>query len=202
MDFVTIPGGEFDLGWRFGLPEPLSSNATAAEAYVARCSPKRRVTLASFDIAREAVRLSELVGDPYELDVLDLSELCELVDARLAERGLRLASEDELEVAAGGTLFPWGEQIPDGIPHGRETSFVAHQQPNAFGLRLLGDPYKTELARTALKFGDGGTSICGDDSGPLAWLTLSTCFRWMDRDIAECFPETLEETFVRPVRLG
>ena len=100
MDLVTIPAGQFDLGWRFEVPMALRANPVVAEGYVSRCSPKRRVTLAAFDIAREPVRLSELVGDPYELeDVFDLAELCERVDARLGEDGLRLATEDELEVA-------------------------------------------------------------------------------------------------------
>ena len=34
----------------------------------------------------------------------------------------------------------------------------------------------------------------------LAWLTLSPSFRLLDDDVADCFVETLETCFVRPVR--
>lgn len=204
MDFVTVPGGTFDLGWRFSPPEIAQTDPDAMAAiqgYISMCSPKRQVVLPSFEIARQALPLAELVGDPYELaDIVDLPALCDLVDRQLASRDLRLPTEDQLEVAAGGSLFPWGEHIPDGIPYAGGTSFAAHREPNALGLELRGNPYQTELSRTALKFGDGGTSICGSEPWPVAWLALSTCFRLVDRDICECFPETLEDTFVRPVR--
>jgi hypothetical protein len=204
MDFVAIPGGTFDLGWRFALPKQIRDNtdtASAVESYIAMCSEARKVTLPPFQIARHPLPISELIGDPYRLvGVATLKTLCDLVDERLASDALRLPTEDELEFAAGGTLFPWGDLIPDGIPYGNETSFLEHKKPNAFGLLLLGDPYKVELCRNALKFGDGGVAICGGDSWPLAWLALSPSFRLTDREISECFPETLEQCYVRPVR--
>jgi hypothetical protein len=134
------------------------------------------------------------------LEVATLQTLCDLVEERLARDKLRLPTENELEAAAGGTLFPWGDQIPDGIPHERDTAFLEHKKPNAFGLHLLADPYKVELCRTALKFGDGGVAICGAEPWPIAWLALSPSFRLTDPDISHCFPETLEECYVRPVR--
>lgn len=156
-----------------------------------------------FDIAREAVPFSELIGDPYDPgDVDSIEALCDLVDERLAGDDLRLPSEDEIEAAAGGPLFPWGTTLPDGIPYGAGTSFVDHKKPNHLGLQPLGDPYKVELCRSALKFGDGGSAICGGDTWPIAWLALSPSFRLTTEDIQDCFLETLEECFIRPVRRG
>lgn len=206
MKFITIPAGMFKLGWRFeqsALFTENTDNKSAINKFVALCSKKRSVDLPAFSIASEPIPISDLIGDPYDLedDVDSLEALCNHVDEILLSKGLRLPTEDELEASAGGELFSWGNHIPDGKPYGKETSFVEHKKPNTFGLTLLGNPYKTELSRTALKFGDGGTSICGGDAWPLAWLTLSSCFRMSDQNIAECFSETLEECFIRPVRL-
>jgi hypothetical protein len=127
--------------------------------------------------------------------------VCAHVEQRLAIDGLRVPTEDELEAAAGGSLFPWGTTIPEGIPYGNETTFVDHHRPQASGLVLNDDPYRMELTRCALKLGDGGAAICGDDRWPMAWLALSPSFRLTDADMVDCFPETLEATFVRPVKL-
>jgi hypothetical protein len=205
MDFASIPGGTYELGWRFTLPDRVRELADkdAVDGYIARCSVARKVDLAPFEIARQPIRYADLIGDPYDWGRgATLESLCDVVDRRLASDGLRLPSEDELEAAAGGALFPWGMLLPDGIPYGAEAAFVGHKEPSSFGLQLLGDPYKVELSRTALKFGDGGAAICGGDPWPLAWLALSPSFRLTDREIVDCFPETLEECYVRPVRRG
>lgn len=206
MKFVTIPAGTFKLGWRFeksALFNESADNKSAIDTFVTMCSNQRNVDLPAFSIASEPIPISDLIGDPYDLedDVDSLEALCNYVDDVLFADGLRLPTEDELEAAAGGELFSWGNHIPDGKPYGKETSFTGHKKPNAFGLTLLANPYKTELTRTALKFGDGGSSICGGDAWPLSWLPLSSCFRMNDQNIAECFSETLEECFVRPVKL-
>jgi hypothetical protein len=206
MDLVVVPGGTFELGWRFTLPSEIRVSSDAArfvDDFITRCSPRRNVALPAFEIAREPVQLADLLGDPYELkDVRTLGRLCDVVDEVLAAQRLSVPSEDELEAAAGGALFPWGMHIPDGIPYGNETSFQAHEKPNNLGLHLLADPYKVELSRTALKFGDGGAAICDAEPWPLAWLALSPSFRLTDEDVSECFVETLEECYVRPVKRG
>lgn len=51
MDLVRIPGGSFELGWRFTLPSDLRANAELAETIdfqISRCSPARTVELAAF----------------------------------------------------------------------------------------------------------------------------------------------------------
>jgi len=206
MTFALIPAGTYELGWRFTLPDRVWEKADVAsvvERHIAMCSVARRVELAPFEIATQPIPLTELVGDAYQLDgVTTLESLCALVDEHLASDDLRLPSEDELEAAAGDTLFPWGMLVPDGIPYGAETSFEGHRRPNAFGLQFHGDPYKVELSRTALKFGDGGVAICGGEPWPLAWLALTPSFRLTDGEIAHCFPGTLEECYVRPIRRG
>jgi hypothetical protein len=207
MKFITIPSGSYELGWSFDLPKTLYESIgtqSAIEAFIEMCSIKRVVTLSEFSITTEPIALSDVIGDPYELDeaIEDLASLCQHLDTILALKGLRLATEDELEVSAGGKLFIWGNNIPDGIPYGKQTSFISHHQPNSFGLTFLSDPYKTEICCTALKFGDGGSSICGQDPWPLAWLKLSPCFRMIDKDMVDCFFETLEETYIRPVKLS
>jgi len=205
MDLITIHGGRFHLGWRFTLPEEVRldpETASLVDECIGKCSSERIVALPTFRIARRPIQISDVIGDPYGLEgVSTLHALCEFVDSRLALDGLRLPTEDELEAAAGGTLFPWGMTIPDGIPYGDETSFTEHNEPSVFGLQLLGDPYKVELCRTALKFGDGGVTICGGAPWPLAWLPLAPSFRLIDADITDCFPETLEECYVRPVQI-
>jgi hypothetical protein len=203
VTYALIKGGTFTLGWRFQLPADLAADPDAldaAQAYITYCSPQRVVTVPSFYIATEAAPLEDLVGNPYDLKVFDLASLCNLLDSQLEPMGLRLPTEDELEIAAGGTLFPWGDRIPDGIPYKNETAFDAHRKPNAFGLRFLANPYRTEVSRSALKFGDGGSAICGGEPWPLAWIAMSNCYRLSDSAISDCFPETLEEAFVRPVR--
>lgn len=208
MDFVPIPAGTHELGWRFTADLP--SNVTESlsgflsqDDLVGKMSIHRRVALPGFDIAVEAVSLADIVGDPYELDeeVSTIAGLCDLIDARLHDMGWRLPTEDEFEAACGGSLFPWGMKVPDGIPYEAETTFEAHRGPNAFGLVLNADPYQVEVVRHALKMGDGGCSICGGDPWPMAWLSLSPRFRLLDDDVADCFTEILEEAWLRPVRL-
>ena len=205
MKFIPIPGDRYELGWRFSLPDRVRESravASLVDGYIAKCSRHRHVELAGFEIARDPIPIADLIGDPYDLpeDIATLQALCDVVDERLMASGLRLPSEDELEAAAGGSLFPWGMELPDGIPYGDETAFDGHRAVAPFGLQLLGDPYKVEVSRYALKFGDGGGAICGDEPWPIAWLAMSPSFRLVDEDISDCFPETLEECYVRPIR--
>jgi hypothetical protein len=205
LKLVPIPAATHELGWRFSLPKRPRADpdvASLIDEYIAKCSPHRHVDLPSFEIARNPIPLADLTGDPYDLpeEVETLVDLCDFVDERLAAEGLRLPSEDELEASVGGSLFAWGMKIPDGIPYEDQTPFKGHRARTASGLQLLGDPYKVELTRHALKLGDGGSAICGGEPWPAPWLALSPSFRLTDEDIADCFIETLEECYVRPVR--
>lgn len=207
MKFAQIPAGHFQLGWRYTgeLPEDALCawrDFAPLPDSLQRFSVTRRVLLPGFSIATRALPLAEILGDLDALDDLEgIAPLCELVDAKLAEQQLRLPSEDELEAACGGSLFAWGMQIPDGIPYAGETRFGLHRQPNYFGLQLNSDPYRVELVRHAFKLGDGGCAICGNYPWPLAWLSLAPSFRMLDHDVVDCFFETLEETWIRPVQL-
>jgi hypothetical protein len=205
MDYVTIAAGDYELGWRY--TDALSSSALAYLDSIApggewrkRFSPPRRVRIAAFEIAATTLRFEELLGDPYDIEADSLDGLCSLIDQKLSAQGLRLPSEDEFESACGGSLFSWGIQIPDGLPRAGETTFRSHSLPNAAGLLLNADPYNVEICRTALKLGDGGTSICGDEPEFMAWLALSPSFRLVDADIADYFAESLETALIRPIK--
>lgn len=199
LSSCKIPANTHELGWKPIPPRDWGAAGEFVLSMARRTSPTRRVELPNFEIARRPFPLEDLLGSPYDLDVSSLGELCDLVDSELLPFGWRLPTEDELEAAAGDQLFPWGNEIPDGLPYDRETFFGAHKQPNKYGLSFLANPYRMELSRTALKFGDGGCSICGYDPWPIAWLALSIPFRMVDSDIDGVFSETLEECYVRPV---
>src|SRR5215831_19448543 len=98
MDFVAIPGGTFDLGWRFTLPNHVRDDpdtASAVDSYIAMCSEARKVKLPTFQVARHPLRISDLIGDPYRLvGVATLKVLCDIVEERLALDELRLPTED------------------------------------------------------------------------------------------------------------
>jgi len=169
-----------------------------------RFSPARRVSLPAFDIAGEPLAAEELLDgvDDSVVDAIEsLAALCDLLDDRLAPRSLRLPTEDELEAAFAGTLFPWGDHIPDGIPHGSQTAFRGHLEPDSRGLRLLGDPYQVEITRTAVKLGDGGEALCGSYPWPVPWLSFSPSFRLAGDFVENLLFEFLETAHVRPVRM-
>lgn len=193
LRFVTIPSGAYELGWRF-TPDLPPDVANMLENAVGGFSEHRRIVLPAFEIATTTIRVDELLGDPYELAADSIESLCDLIDEVLAPYGLRLPTEDELEAAAGGSLFPWGLEVPAGIPQGAETSL------NSFGLALDANPYDVEISRNALKFGDGGIAICGGEPWPMAWLTLSPSHRLLSSHIQDFFHETLETAFVRAVK--
>lgn len=209
MEFASIPSGSYELGWRYShlVTDDMAEGLAWigwSEGRSPRLSESRTATLSQFDIATHATPISELIGNPYEIDesVASLSDLCNLVDDLLRNDGLRLPTEDELEAACGGgSLFPWGNDIPDGIPYGSQTTFTHHESPLPTGLVLLSNPYNVELVRCAMKLGDGGEAICGGYPWPAAWLALSPSFRMLDDDVEPAFHELLEETYIRPVRL-
>lgn len=211
IEFVGIDAGDHHLGWRH--QHALTPEARAAvsafmseEQMLARFSSARRVHLPPFEIATAAAypleALLDEFGDPAIADLQSLADVCDLLDARLAQYSLRVPTEDELEAAFPDTLFPWGDAIPDGIPYGDRTSSRVHLESDLRGLRLLGDTYQVELTRTALKLGDGGEAVCGGYPWPMAWLSLSPSFRVSEESIDGLLAEFLETTHLRPVRLA
>lgn len=181
QEFALIPGGAVTLGfdldaWR-PTPEQVADYAESLEqgfgygadlqTYLAQVlSPHRSVTLATVLMAVEDENLTELPAD---------------MPTVLAARGLRMPSSDEWEHACGAgatTLFRWGNDCPlDRIPYGDTGG--PQNQPNAFGLRIGYDTYRSELTSdvTAVHGGDGGESVCGGYGHLLAWLPLATANR-------------------------
>jgi len=127
--------------------------------------------------------------------------------AMIAAAGFRLPTSDEWEYACGGgsgTLFRWGDHVPcdryptDISPAEAEwnrqwalsggtlqrpaAEFVSdwnyHRAPNAFGLLIAADPYKSELVREigVTRGGDGGSTICGGAGFFIGWMTLATAY--------------------------
>jgi len=125
--------------------------------------------------------------------------------ALLAAEGYRFPTSDEWEYACGGgtqTLFRWGDHVPcDRYPTDISPGEAAwrkqwvlsagklarptkrfdsdwdyHCQPNAFGLLIASDPYKSELVAEigTTRGGDGGSTICGGAGFFAGWLTLAT----------------------------
>lgn len=121
--------------------------------------------------------------------------------------GFRLPTSDEWEVLCGGgaeTLFRWGDHVPcdryptdmspeeaawrrqwvlsGGTlarpPGGFAASWDLHRRPNAFGLHIAFDPYKSELVAEpdTLRGGDGGMAVCGGAGFFLGWLPLATAY--------------------------
>ncbi|MFG2562965.1 hypothetical protein [Streptomyces sp. NPDC048496] len=181
QEFALIPGGTVALGvdlegWH-SASEQTADYAESLEhgfgygpdlrAHLAQVlSPRRSVTLATVLMAVEDENLTELPAD---------------MPAVLAARGLRMPSSDEWEHACGAgatTLFRWGNDCPlDRIPYGDPDG--PQNQPNALGLRIAYDTYRTELTSdaAAVHGGDGGESVCGGYGCLLGWLPLATANR-------------------------
>ncbi|WP_405015949.1 formylglycine-generating enzyme family protein [Kitasatospora sp. NBC_00070] len=181
QEFALIPGGTVTLGFDLDAWQPSPEQAADftesmeagfgcgddLRAHLAELlSPRRSVTLAT---VLTAVQDEDLTCPPDELPAV------------LAARGLRLPTADEWEHACGagaGTLFRWGDDCPlDRIPY--DDPDGPQHRPNAFGLRIAYDTYRTELTddRTAVHGGDGGESACGGYGALLGWLPLATANR-------------------------
>ena len=208
MEFVSIPGGNYELGWRFdaSLPQDVKQALQSfmpMDELLTRFSPARTVTLPSFEIATTALDAEDLLGELDDDDfgeLLDLADVCNKLDELLEPRGLRVPSEDELEAACGGRLFTWGDEWPGGIPYGDKTDFGKHREPTALGLFVDGDTYVCEVARLAMKLGDGGEAVCGGYPWPVPWLALSPSHRLAGDAVDDLLFEFLEGARVRPVK--
>ena len=114
------------------------------------------------------------------------------VSAGLAARGFRLPTSDEWKYACAAgtrTLFRWGDDCPllrlpiaDEWDPPKLEAWDLHEQPNAFGLALSGNPYNWELCAEPglIRGGDGGGAICGGDGPVAGWITLASAYaiRW------------------------
>ncbi len=198
--FVLIPGGEVTLGYDRDRPfVPTAAQwedweGTREEYGVGldeyldySLTPLRTVTIAPFLVEAVATDCRRLPGEDY----LDRWTPLREVARRIAADGFRLPTSDEWEhaCAAGArTLFRWGDDCPtDHYPagDGREHAWDLHRRPNAFGLRIGGDPYKWEYCAepAVVRGGDGGGTICGGAGFLAGWLTLASAF--CDRNGAE-----------------
>ncbi len=205
FEFIQMSPGTVELGWRFDgvLPkaavESMSDFASGQDFRTLFFSPRRKVAVAPFKIATTAVPWNALFTCDDYCDVANLKEACSLFNSELSKRGWRLPTEDEFEISAGGELFAWGNEIPDGIPYAKQTTFTKHKDITSRGFRLNEDPYNVELVSTVFKMGDGGVSICGGNDWPIAWLSLSPTYRAPEELVDTALPEYLESALVRPV---
>ncbi|MCX4545810.1 hypothetical protein [Streptomyces sp. NBC_01565] len=180
-EFALVPGGAVTLGFDLDAWQPTPEQAADYEESLEEgfgngpdlrthlthlLSRRRRVTLATLLMAVEDENLTEPPAD---------------MPAALAARGLRMPTSDEWEHACGAgatTLFRWGNDCPlDRIPYEDQTGPQHH--PNALGLHIAYDTYRTELTSdvTAVHGGDGGESACGGYGHLLGWLPLATANR-------------------------
>ena len=207
VEFIEMTPGTVELGWRFDgvLPKEamtsMSEFAFGQDFRTLFFSPRRTVSVAPFRIATVAVPWDTLFTCDDFGEFANLEEACRRFQAELAKHGWRLPTEDEFEAAAGGELFAWGNEIPDGIPYGKLTTFTKHKEKTLRGLRLNDNPYNVELVSTAFKMGDGGVSICGGNDWPIAWLALSPTYRAPEEMVDTAFPEYLKSALLRPVLL-
>jgi hypothetical protein len=225
FEFIDLKPGTVELGWRFDSVLPTKATVAMSEfafgaghpAALAVGEPdrhdppadfrtlffsrRRTVSVAPFKIATIAVPWGKIfICDDYR-NIANVQEACSRFNSKLAKYGWRLPTEDEFEVAAGGELFAWGNEIPDGIPYGKDTRFTKHTDKTSRGLLLNNNPYNVELVSTVFKMGDGGVSICGGNDWPIAWLALSPTYRLPEEMVVTAFPEYLESALVRPVLL-
>jgi len=207
LSYVEIEAFSGTLGWRFDdrlSVEMLESiNSFATDDFRSLfMSPRRTVSVNRFEIATEMVRWQDVCQwDEDETFLIEsLPEFCTKVEAVLSKYSLRLSTEDEFEVACGGDLFPWGNKVPPGTPD--DTEFTGHNMPNQFGVKLNSNPYNCELVKDYLKLSDGGESIHGYYPWPIPWLSFCPAYRYLQAVLDECFFETLDETYIRPVKLA
>ena len=211
LQFVSIaPDPNTSLGWRFDnvVPNeirPIILNYLQPAQEQDRCfSPMRTVTIEPFQIASETFPWESLLEwDDEAIDTIEtLTGFCDLLDSHLKSVGLRLPTQDELEIACGGDLFPWGNEFPDGIPYGDMTEFKKHKTPNEYNIMLNSNTYNVEVTRTALKLGDGGTTVCGAYEWPIPWLSFCPAFVVSESMLKECLTEFIEDAQIRPVMIG
>ncbi|WP_270165787.1 hypothetical protein [Paenibacillus sp. SYP-B4298] len=110
----------------------------------------------------------------YSMKVRHFGELDRQVDEGKS-------SEDSRSLEQGGGSGSSDLSDPQERRQGEDRPYDL-EQPNAFGLYFLGDPYQTELTATAdgvviCKGGDGGSSICGGLGVALGYLPVAVYYR-------------------------
>jgi hypothetical protein len=211
LEFVEIhPASSVVIGWRHdsvlkaeirSIIAPYVDHTDESSRYF---SPERSVVVPPFRIATHAFSWEAFCDwDDETLNSIEsLAQFCDRLELDLRNLGCRLPTEDEFEIACGGSLFPWGDEIPQGVPYGNLTEFTAHKGPNEHGLFLNADPYSVEVTRTALKLGDGGESVCGGYDWPIPWLSFCPAHVVPSCLLDDCLLEFLEAARVRPVLNG
>lgn len=208
MEFIHFESSSIELGnFTDDVPQNVYSSLEEfmpLKEILTRFSSKRSVTIEAFEISKRCMKLDDILDeiDDLVLDEIDnLDDLCTIVNSTLKEQGYCLPSEDQLEYAFGGTIFPWGNSFPQGIPYNGMTDFQNHNPDKQKGLLYNPSTYSVELVNGYLKMGDGGEAVCGEYPWPIPWLSLSPSWHLQDSDIADCFWETLEEAEFRVVKL-
>jgi hypothetical protein len=211
LKFIEIsPASPVTIGWRHdplissdvrSIIAPYIDHKDESSRYF---SPERRVIFPPFRIATHAFSWETLCDwDDETLNSIEsLAQFCDRLELDLRNLRCRLPTEDELEIACGGSLFPWGDEIPEGVPYADLTEFTVHKGPNEHGLFLNADPYNVEVTRTALKLGDGGESVCGAYEWPIPWLSFCPAYRVPDCLLGDNLFEYLETARIRPVLTG
>ncbi|MFD0273057.1 hypothetical protein ACFVHB_03975 [Kitasatospora sp. NPDC127111] len=181
QEFALIPGGRVPVGFDLDAWRPTPAQAADYAASLSQgfgYGPDLRAHLAQLLSPRRTVTLATVL---MAVTDEDLTEAPADLPALLAARGLRPPTADEWEHACGAgaaTLFRWGDDCPlDSTPYTSPDG--PQRQPNAFGLRIAYDTYRSELSTdpTAVHGGDGGESECGGYGRLLAWLPLATANR-------------------------
>ncbi|MFK0259437.1 hypothetical protein [Streptomyces sp. NPDC090445] len=181
QEFALVPGGTVILGFDLDAWQPAPEQAADYRESLEQgfgYGPDLKAHLEQLLSPRRSVALRTVL---MAVEDEDLTEPPADVPDVLAARGLRMPSPDEWEHACGAganTLFRWGDDCPlDRIPYEDRTG--PQHQPNALGLHIAYDTYRTELTNdlTAVHGGDGGESACGGYGHLLGWLPLATANR-------------------------
>jgi hypothetical protein len=167
----TIAG---ELGW-----EPIAPDDPEVRAILRRNRQAPQVTVFS---GGTAIRVTRGEGKAAWAE-RNTEQTHAQLSALLKKGGFRFPTVDEWEYLCGAgseTLFRWGDHVPcDCYPvDGAADVWGRHRRPNAFGLVIATDPYKSELtAKTGTtRGGDGGSTVCGGAGYFVGWLTLATAY--------------------------
>jgi hypothetical protein len=202
-----VPGGQIAVGWD-GAPVNLTParrehwsehaefDGSFEDLLGTFFAPQRIVTVPPLLVERTPVSVGHLGVD------CGTRELEDAVRSTVHATGFVLLTHDSWENAARAgvtTLFPWGDEWPEGVPHKGSTTFTRHELPNALGLQLLADPYNVEIVaeRDAVRGGDGGTALCGGRPPPEPWYTFAFAFRHPRSLWDDVVGEMFERAYVR-----
>ncbi len=213
--FVLVPGRGAQLGWsrtplqlspsqrrswQEGLSAQWGFTGTPEDLLAEDYSEARVAQVGSLlvQVAPDRVHSDELLSED-DADKLDVDPFAALKAS--FGGGFRLPSPDEWEYlyrAGATTLFPWGDQWPEGSSYGHPLSDA--QRPNAFGLVFDLDTYCTEVVDSELRGGDGGSDACGGAPNPVDWRSLGCAYQPPAELWTDLLAESLEQSVYRRVR--